>query len=75
MPEHPLKPMENLDPELFRLVKQTQQLALGDGIMPRKYKLLIALALDASHGAVEGVRSLAQTAMQAGAKKEEIEKH
>jgi alkylhydroperoxidase/carboxymuconolactone decarboxylase family protein YurZ len=30
------------------------------------------MSLDASHGAVQGVRALAQKAMQAGATKEEI---
>jgi len=30
------------------------------------------MALDASHGAIQGVKALAQLAMQAGATKEEI---
>ncbi|MFC1991416.1 carboxymuconolactone decarboxylase family protein [Chloroflexota bacterium] len=72
MPEHPLKIMENLDPKLFKLVQETQELALSDGALPRKFKLLIALALDATHGATDGVSSLAQAAMNAGATKEEI---
>jgi alkylhydroperoxidase/carboxymuconolactone decarboxylase family protein YurZ len=72
MAEHPLKTLETLDPELLKLVQNTQQFALGDGALPRKFKLLIALALDADHGAVEGVKALAQAAMQAGATKQEI---
>ena len=64
--------MERLDPELLRLVEDTQQFALGDGALPRKFKLLIALALDAADGAVEGVKSLSQAATRAGASKEEI---
>ena len=72
MTENPLKTLERLDPELLRLVEETQQFALSDGALPRKFKLLIALALDAAHGAVEGVKSLAQAAMRAGATKEEI---
>ncbi|MFC2010228.1 carboxymuconolactone decarboxylase family protein [Chloroflexota bacterium] len=72
MAEHPLKTVENLDPKLFSLVQETQELALGEGVLPRKTKLLIALSLDAAHGATDGVRSLAQQAMQAGATKEEI---
>jgi alkylhydroperoxidase/carboxymuconolactone decarboxylase family protein YurZ len=72
MVEHPLKTLEKLDPELLRLVQDTQQFALSDGALPRKSKLLIALALDAAHGAVEGVKSLAQAAIRAGATKEEI---
>ncbi|MFC2005252.1 carboxymuconolactone decarboxylase family protein [Chloroflexota bacterium] len=72
MPEHPLKTIENLDPKLFNLVQETRELALSEGSLPRKYKLLIALALDAAHGATDGVTSLAQQALQAGATKEEI---
>ncbi|MFC1873679.1 carboxymuconolactone decarboxylase family protein [Chloroflexota bacterium] len=72
MSEHPLKTMETLDPKLFTLIQETQKLALSDGALPRKFKLLVALALDAAHGATDGVRSLAQTAINAGATKDEI---
>ena len=72
MPDDPLKTFENLDPELLSLVRETERLALKDGALPRKFKLLIALALDAAHGADEGVKALAQMATQAGATKEEI---
>lgn len=72
MPEHPLKTLEQLDPKLLKLVEDTQQLAFSDGVLPRKFKLLIALALDAAHGATDGVNSLARAAMQSGATKEEI---
>jgi alkylhydroperoxidase/carboxymuconolactone decarboxylase family protein YurZ len=72
MAEHPLKIFEKIDPELLKLVQNTSTLALADGALPRKFKLLIAMALDASHGAVRGVRSLAEQAMKAGATKEEI---
>ena len=72
MPEDPLKTFENLDPKLLSLVREMERLALEDGALPRKFKLLIALALDAAHGADEGVKALAQIATQAGATKEEI---
>jgi alkylhydroperoxidase/carboxymuconolactone decarboxylase family protein YurZ len=72
MPEHPLSIFEKLDPALLEQVKKTADLALGDGALPRKFKLLIALALDASHGATGGVQSLARQALAAGATKEEI---
>lgn len=72
MAEHPLKTMERLDPKLLQLVQDTQQLALSDGALPKKFKILIALALDAAHGAVDGVNALARQALQAGATKEEI---
>lgn len=68
----PLKIFENLDPKLLKLVRDTRELALADGALPKKFKLLIAMALDASHGTIEGVRALAQAAIRAGATKEEI---
>jgi alkylhydroperoxidase/carboxymuconolactone decarboxylase family protein YurZ len=70
--ESPLKVLERLDPELLRVVENTRELAFADGALPRKFKLLIAMVLDASHGAVQGVKSLAQAAVQAGATRDEI---
>ena len=72
MPEHPLRMFESLDPELFELVKTTNDLALSEGALPKKFKLLVAMALDAAVGTVAGVGSLAQAAMRAGATKDEI---
>jgi alkylhydroperoxidase/carboxymuconolactone decarboxylase family protein YurZ len=72
MAEHPLKIIERVDLELFKNVEATQTLALGDGALPKKVKLLMAMALDASHGTVEGVKSLTQQAMKVGATREEI---
>ncbi len=72
MAEHPLKIFEKIDPELLKLVQNTNALAMADGALPRKFKFLVAMALDASQGAAEGVRSLAQQSMKAGATKEEI---
>jgi len=72
MAENPLKVFEKLDPELLKVVENTKGLALNDGALPRKSKLLIAMALDASQGAEEGVKSLAQQALNAGATREEI---
>ena len=72
MAEHPLKIFEKIDPELFKLLRETNAFALADGALPRKIKFLMAMALDASHGTVEGSKSLADQAMKAGATKEEI---
>ena len=72
MAEHPLKIFEKIDPELLKLVQNTNAFALADGALPRKIKFLIAMALDASDGAVEGVKALTEQAMKAGATKEEI---
>jgi alkylhydroperoxidase/carboxymuconolactone decarboxylase family protein YurZ len=67
-----LKVFQKLDPKLLKLVENNSELALADGALPRKFKLLIAMTLDASRGAVGGVTALARSAMEAGATKEEI---
>ncbi len=72
MAEDPLKPIEQIDPTLPKLVGEIGDLAFKEGAIPSKYKYLIALALDASHGDIEGVTALAQAAIKAGATKEEI---
>ena len=72
MAENTLQVFEKLDPELLKLVSDTRAFVLNDGALPRKVKLLIAMALDASEGAIEGVRSLAEQALKAGATKEEV---
>jgi len=72
MAENPLEDIKKLDPELFKNVEATQTLALADGVLPRKVKLLTAMALDASHGTIEGTRALTQQAMKAGATKGEV---
>lgn len=72
MAEDPLEVFEKVDPKLRKQVEDTASFALADGALSKKFKLLIAVALDASFGAVEGVKALSQMAMQAGATKEEI---
>jgi alkylhydroperoxidase/carboxymuconolactone decarboxylase family protein YurZ len=72
MAEHPLKIFETIDPELRRFVQGSNEFTFADGALPRKFKLLIAMALDASHGTVDGVKSLAGQAMEAGATREEV---
>ena len=72
MADHPLKTLETLDPKLFKLLQETRELALGEGVLPLKFKLLIILALDAAHGVPKGVQTLAQSALEAGATQQEI---
>lgn len=72
MTENPLKIYEKLDTDLLSHVERSRDFAFSDGALPRKYKLLIGMAFDASYGAVNGVRSLAEQALEAGATKEEI---
>ena len=72
MPDNPLATIQNLDPELARRLREFEEYSFSDGALPRKIKLLMAMAFDAAHGAVGGVRSLAAQALKAGASKEEI---
>ena len=72
MSENPLKVFETLDPELLQSVENNREFTLSDGALPRKYKYLMAMVLDAVHGAEAGVANLAQAAMRAGASEEEV---
>ncbi|HEQ71647.1 MAG TPA: carboxymuconolactone decarboxylase family protein [Spirochaetia bacterium] len=72
MPAHPLAPIEKIDPELFARIGRTREFVYADGALPAKVKYLIALALDAAHGAADGVASLARMAKEHGATMEEI---
>ena len=72
MNANPLDIIKKVDNELFENMSKTREMTFEDGALSKKNKLLIALALDAAHGAVNGVKSLALQAMQNGATKEEI---
>lgn len=72
MADNPLATIQALDPELAKTLRESEEFAFADGALPRKFKLLIALAFDASAGAIGGVRSLATQALKAGATKDEI---
>lgn len=72
MDKNPLELIKEIDDELFNNILSSRQLAFGDGALSSKNKILIALALDAAHGAVNGVKSLAKQAIDAGATREEI---
>jgi alkylhydroperoxidase/carboxymuconolactone decarboxylase family protein YurZ len=63
---------KKLDLELLKHVENSGEFAFNDGALPKKYKLLIGMALDASFGAEQGVKSLARQAIEAGATQEEI---
>jgi hypothetical protein len=48
--EHPLIIHEKLDPELLKHVENSKEFVYDDGALPRKFKLLIGMAFDASYG-------------------------
>jgi alkylhydroperoxidase/carboxymuconolactone decarboxylase family protein YurZ len=68
----PLDPIRRADPELMDSISATRTLAFADGEISKKNKLLIALAIDATKNAENGVRSLAMQALESGATKAEI---
>ena len=69
---HPLEVFKRIDPAVCQQVDNANEFAMADGALPKKIKLLIAMALDAAAGTADGVKSLAQAAVKAGASKEEI---
>jgi alkylhydroperoxidase/carboxymuconolactone decarboxylase family protein YurZ len=71
-PENPMKILENLDVEHYKIVERNREFAYADGALPKKFKMLLAMAIDASHGTIQGTMSCAMGAMQAGATKEEV---
>ena len=52
MPDHPLSPMKKLDPEFMKHLEETEALVYADGALPRKIKLLMAMAFDAGRAAL-----------------------
>jgi alkylhydroperoxidase/carboxymuconolactone decarboxylase family protein YurZ len=72
MAENPLAALGKIDPTIMQHLKEINALIYDDGALPRKMKLLIAMAFDAAHGASNGVRALASAALKAGATKAEI---
>ena len=72
MPESPLNSITQIDPKVVEKMRSTDAWVFEDGALPKKVKLLMAMAFDAADGAVGGVRGLAQRAISEGATKEEI---
>jgi len=72
MAEHPLTALGKIDPEMADRLREMNEFIYGPGALSRKFKLLLAMAFDAAHGADLGVRALAQQAMKEGATTDEI---
>ncbi len=72
MAEDPLSTLEQIDPGLRKHLDGMSEFVYSPGALPRKFKILMAMAFDAAHGADKGVRALAQAAINCGATKEEI---
>ncbi|UCB46585.1 MAG: carboxymuconolactone decarboxylase family protein [Spirochaetota bacterium] len=72
MQTDPLDILKNIDPKLLDVVSQNREFTFKDGALPAKTKYLIAFALDAAHGATEGVKALSSLAVKHGATKGEL---
>ena len=72
MAENPMDVIRDLDEQLHSLIAENRAFCFEGGALSKKTKYLIALALDASHGAIEGVKALALEAKKNGASKDEI---
>ena len=72
MPTDPLEPLRRADTELIDTISSARALAFADGEISKKDKLLIALAVDTTKRAENGIRSLALQALESGATKTEI---
>jgi len=64
--------VKSTDSELYEIVTKTMDLALADGALDQKTKVMITMALDAFAGANEGVHTLSQRAKDLGATEDEI---
>ncbi len=72
MAGNPLETLAKMDPEMLEHLKADDRFVFADGALPAKFKLLMALAFDAAHGASDGVAALSQRAMKAGATSAEM---
>jgi len=72
MNTNPLDPIKNLDGKLYDAIAVNRNLAFEDGALPKKIKLLIALAVDSAKGTAPGVASLVGQARVVGATDREI---
>ena len=68
----PLRELKKINPSLAENMYRNKKTAFSEGVIPIKYKYLIAMALDASHGTSEGVATLSKLAIDKGANEQEI---
>ncbi len=67
-----LEMLGKIDPDMKKRLHEQDEFVYADGALPRKLKLLIAMAFDSAHGAVPGARALANRAKAAGATDQEM---
>jgi len=72
MSADPLDVYRDFDPKLIESWKNLQDLTFSEGVLPVKFKLLIAMAIDVELGTIQGATALGRRAIKLGATKEEI---
>jgi len=72
MSGNPLDIYRKFDPEVIKSFENLQELALSEGELSQKVKLLIVMAIDAENGALPDAIALGKRAIKLGATKEEI---
>jgi len=69
---NPLDIYREFDPKTIESYNRLQDLVFSEGALPQKFKVLIAMAIDVEHGALQGATSLGRRALKLGATKDEI---
>ena len=72
MSGNPLDAYRKFDPKVIECFKNLQDTTFSEEALSQKVKLLIAIAIDVEHGAVQGATALGQRAIKLGATREEI---
>ena len=69
---NPLDVYKEFDPKVIESFNCLQDLVFCEGALAQKSKVLIAMAIDVEHGALQGATALGRRALKLGATKEEI---
>ena len=72
MSTNPLDIYREFDPKVIESFNHLQDLVFSEGALAQKSKVLIAMAIDVEHGALQGAMALGRRALKLGATKEEI---
>ena len=72
MSTNPLDIYRKFDPKVIESFDRLQELVFCEGVLTQKSKVLIAMAIDVEHGALQGAMALGMRALRLGATKEEI---
>jgi len=72
MSSNPLEGYKEFDPKLIEHYEKLSGFTYSEGALSGKFKLLIAMAIDVEHGAMQGAIAIGHRAIKMGATKEEI---